>query len=167
LGKKFGKDTPLVADAVAALTSDALHRFEQGEPLGVSVGNESHLLAPEDVTIVRRATGDLVVKEDGGYFAAIDPTVTPELKREGIARELVSRIQRLRKELNFAVSDRVVLGIYGEADVQDAASTHRAWIAEEVLAREVQMGAHPGADHATFAVDLDGLTAHIALTRIG
>lgn len=167
LGKKFGKDTPLVADAVAALTSDALHRFEQGEPLGVSVGNESHLLAPEDVTIVRRATGDLVVKEDGGYFAAIDPTVTPELKREGIARELVSRIQRLRKELDFAVSDRVVLGIYGEADVQDAASTHRAWIAEEVLAREVQLGAHPGADHATFAVDLDGLTAHIALTRIG
>jgi isoleucyl-tRNA synthetase len=166
LGKRFGKSTPLAAAAISALPSDALQRFEHGEPLGVTVGNESHPLFPDDLTIVRRATGDLVVKEEGGYFAAIDTTLTPELRREGIARELVSRIQRLRKELDFAVSDRVHLGIYGDDEVCDAATTLKDWIAGEVLARDVHIAARANAGHATHRFDLDGLIVDVALTRI-
>ncbi|HMJ19057.1 MAG TPA: isoleucine--tRNA ligase, partial [Gemmatimonadaceae bacterium] len=99
LGKKFGKNTPLASEAVQALTSDALREFESGKPLYVSVGNDSHELSAEDLTVVRTASGELVVKEESGYFAALDPVVTRELRLEGIARELVSRVQRLRKEL--------------------------------------------------------------------
>src|SRR4029078_3016400 len=93
LGKKFGKDTPLAASAVAALESGALMAFARGEPLAISVGNESRLLDPEDLTIIRRASGDLIVNESLGYFAAIDATITPELRLEGLAREIVSRVQ--------------------------------------------------------------------------
>jgi isoleucyl-tRNA synthetase len=170
LGKKFGKDTPIAAAAIAALPSEALHRFEHGEPLGVTVGNETHTLEPDDLTIVRRASGELVVKEEDGYFAAIDPTLTPELRREGVARELISRIQRLRKELGFAVSDRIQLAIYGDDEVRDAATALKDWIAGEVLARDVHI-APIATDaskegHATHRLDLDGLTADVALTRI-
>ena len=66
LGKKFGKDTPLAANAVAALRSDALMAFERGTPLAISVGNESRVLDPEDLTIIRRASGEMIVKEARG-----------------------------------------------------------------------------------------------------
>ena len=107
LGKKFGKRTPLAAQAVAAFGGEQLRAFLHGEPLVVSVEGDSHELGPDDLTIVRRASGSLVVQEDGGFFAAIDPTVTPELKLEGYAREVISRVQRMRKESGFAVSDRI------------------------------------------------------------
>ncbi len=167
LGKKFGKDTPLAAVAIAALPSDALRRFEHGEPLGVTVGNQTQLLEPEDVTIVRRASGEMIVKEDGGYFAAIDPTVTPDLRREGIARELVSKIQRMRKDLGFAVSDRIVLNIFGDNEVVEASTSLKDWIAGEVLARDVHIAQLELSEgHATQRFDLDGQTVDVALTRI-
>jgi isoleucyl-tRNA synthetase len=166
LGKKFGKSTPLAAKAVEALTSDGLLAFERGEPLAVSVGNESHLLDPEDLTITRHASGDLVVSGDGGYFVAIDPAVTPELRREGIARDLISRIQRMRKDAGLAVSDRISLRIAGDPDVVDAAQAHQEWIGSEVLARSVLIGdAALHGQQAMESVDLDGLTARIALTK--
>ncbi|MEP6508972.1 MAG: isoleucine--tRNA ligase, partial [Gemmatimonadales bacterium] len=71
LGKKFGKSTPLAAKAIEALNSSALMAFEKGEPLAISVGNDSHELGAEDVTIVRRASGNMIVNESAGYFAAI------------------------------------------------------------------------------------------------
>ncbi|MFL5578583.1 MAG: isoleucine--tRNA ligase [Gemmatimonadaceae bacterium] len=169
LGKKFGKDTKLAAEAVTRLTSQHLMAFERGEPLGISVGNEAHLLDAEDLTIVRRAAGELLVKEAGGYFAAIDRTITAELRREGIARELVSRVQRLRRESGLQVSDRIALHVWGSEEAEEAARALRAWIAGEVLALDVRVGAGEGAGegsyHATQAVDLDGLAATVALTK--
>jgi isoleucyl-tRNA synthetase len=169
LGKKFGKDTKLAAEAVMRLTSAHLLAFERGEGLGVSVGSETHMLDPDDLTIVRRASGDLLVKEGAGYFAALDPTVTPELRREGLARELVSRVQKLRRDSGLQVSDRIVLHLWGNPEVEVAARAFRAWIADEVLATDVRIGADEGAGegshHATQPVDLDGLAASVALTR--
>ena len=171
LGKKFGKATPRAAELVAALDGDALRAFEHGEPLAVTVDGETRVLDAEDLTILRRATGDLVVAEGDGYFAAIDPTVTPELRAEGIAREIVSRVQQMRKEAGFLVSDRirlVVAGEEGERLVEAAAGEHRAWIADEVLAVGFDVGRDAAAaNNAMQKVDLDGQTAYIAITRTG
>jgi isoleucyl-tRNA synthetase len=167
LGKKFGKDTPLAAEAVQALGSEALREFEAGKPLYVSVGNESHALGAEDLTIVRTASGDLVVKEEGGYFAALDPVVTRELRQEGLARELVSRIQRLRKELGFAVSDRITLFVAGGAEIRESVNAFQKWIADEVLARAINVGEKKEGTHATHAFDLDGQSVEVALERVG
>jgi isoleucyl-tRNA synthetase len=167
LGKKFGKNTPLASEAVQALSSEALREFELGKPLYVSVENESRELSAEDLTIVRRASGELVVKEEGGYFAALDPMVTRELRLEGIARELVSRIQRLRKESGFAVSDRITLFIGGGAEIQEAVQVLQKWIAEEVLAVRVNVGERIEDTHATHAFDLDGQNVEVALERVG
>ena len=166
LGKKFGKNTPLASEAVQALTSDALREFESGKPLYVSVGNDSHELSAEDLTVVRTASGELVVKEESGYFAALDPVVTRELRLEGIARELVSRVQRLRKELGFAVSDRITLSVRGSAEIQEAVKALQKWIADEVLAVRVTVGELIEGTHATHAFDLDGQSVEVALERV-
>jgi isoleucyl-tRNA synthetase len=165
LGKKFGKDTPLAAKAVAALSSDALLAFERGEPLAISVRNESRVLDPEDLTIIRRASGEMIVKEAAGYFAAIDPVVTPELRREGLAREVVSRIQRMRKDTGLAVSDRIIVAVAGWDELDAAVRAHHAWIAEEVLAREITVGDDAGKFNAVDPIDIDGREARIAIER--
>ncbi len=167
LGKKFGRQTPLAAQAVQAFTADELRAFLRGDPLAVAAGGESHELEPDDLTIVRRASGDLVVQEEGGFVAALDPTVTPALHREGLARELVSRVQRLRKETGLAVSDRIVLYVGGDPDVQGAVEEHGRWIGGEVLAtRVVWAEAGVNEDQATMpAVEIDGTTARIAITK--
>ncbi|HEY5022576.1 MAG TPA: class I tRNA ligase family protein, partial [Gemmatimonadaceae bacterium] len=167
LGKKFGKNTPLASEAVRALSSEALKEFEAGKPLYVSVENDSRELSAEDLTIVRRASGEMVVKEEAGYFAAVDPVVTRELRLEGLARELVSRIQKLRKELGFAVSDRITLFVGAGAEIQEAVKALQKWIADEVLAVRVSIGDKIEGTHATHAFDLDGQSVEVALERVG
>ena len=166
LGKKFGKSTPLAAQAVGGFSSDRLLAFLRGDALVVSVEGASHALDLDDLTIIRRAVGELVVQEDGGFFAAIDPTVTPELKLEGYARELISRVQRMRKESGFAVSDRIAMTIGGGSEVKTVLDVHRAWIADEVLATSLAWSERGEQDEQTHAIDLDGITAFVAITRI-
>jgi isoleucyl-tRNA synthetase len=165
LGKKFGKQTPLAAEAVSNLKSDALAAFERGEPLSISVGDDERTLDAEDLVIVRRASGNLVVKEEAGYFAAIDPVVTPELRAEGLAREIVSRIQRMRKEAGLAVSDRISLWVTGTPEINEAVLTHADWISEEVLARELFVGQEVEQHYAMQSVDIDGQLVSIAFER--
>jgi isoleucyl-tRNA synthetase len=166
LGKRFGKKTPLAAAAVAAFSSDELRRFEHGEPLVVSVEGESHTLIAEDLVILPRSASALVVQDGGGYFAAIDPEITPELAREGLARELISRVQRMRKELGLAVSDRITLVVGGGSGVVEAVRAHHDWIADEVLATELVVDdeGRQGRPDMT-AIDLDGIEARVSITR--
>ncbi len=169
LGKKFGKKTPLAAQAVAAFGSEQLRQFVHGGVLVVSVEGESHELGLDDLTIIRRASGSLAVQEDGGFFAAVDPTVTPELKLEGHARELISRVQRMRKESGLSVSDRIVLTVAGSQEVKAVIDARGDRIADEVLATELvfmstDAGALTGQDMN--AIDLDGITAYAAINRI-
>jgi isoleucyl-tRNA synthetase len=168
LGKKFGKKTPLAAEAVKQFTSEHLRAFQDGAELAVTVDGDTHLLEADDVTILSRASGSLVVEHQGRLFAAIDPTLTPELEREGMARELISRVQRMRKDAGLAVSDRIELVIGGDAAVVVAAEAHREWIADEVLATHVAIGEErPRSTHmpAKQEVDIDGVHAELALTR--
>ena len=165
LGRKFGKATPLAARAVEQLSGEQLRRFEQGEPLSISVEGHERSLDAEDVTIVRRAVGDLVVKESVGRFAAIDPHVTDALRREGLVRELVSRIQRLRKEAGLAVSDRIRLWLSGPPEIEAAAAEYKDGIAGEVLAREITIGGNePPVEYAMQSVEIEGFQIRIALT---
>jgi isoleucyl-tRNA synthetase len=185
LGKKFAKRTPEAAQAVARLTNDQLRDFEHGRLLEIEVGGERRPLDPEDVIITHATAGALVVHEGEGYLAAIDPSVTTELAAEGLAREMISAIQRLRKESGFAVSDRIRVEVVGDPAVVAAATTHREWIMHEVLARDLSVGGvgptgptaatgtgvssgtrEPiGGFDAVRTLDLDGHSVRIAITR--
>jgi isoleucyl-tRNA synthetase len=167
LGKRFGKRTPLAAQAVAALSDEALRALEGGEEVAISVEGESFVVLAEELTIVRRASGGLTVKEEQGYFAALDTRVTPELRREGLARELVSRIQRLRKESAFAVSDRIRVRVSGTPEIETVLTEFGDYISSEVLAVDLGAG-EPDAttSDAVQEADLDGLAVRIALSRV-
>ena len=165
LGKKWGRETPQAAAAVAALGADTLRAFERGEPVVVSVEGTDHALAADDLTIVRRASGSLAMQEDGVRFAAIDPVVSPGLRAEGLARELVSRIQRLRKESGLEVSDRIRVAVAGPQEVRDVLQSYRPWIAGEVLAREIVLYETLPNVLSAVTADLDGMTVFLALTK--
>jgi len=183
LGKRFGKSTPLAAQAVNALGSDALRAFERAEPISIAVDGVDHALELGDLTILRRAAGAYAVQEEGGYVAALDATITPELRAEGLAREVVSRVQRLRKEIGLDVSDRIALTVWGDAHVEAAVRTHEAYVAGEVLARTLDLGAPvvdgagdgAGDDTARDAdalssaasrtLEIDGAAVHVRLRR--
>jgi isoleucyl-tRNA synthetase len=166
MGKKFGKLMNQAAEAVTRLSNAQLRAFEENGELALTVDGETHMVGTQDVTIVHRASGDLVVQEEHGFFAAIDPTITPALKREWVARELISRVQRMRKEAGLAVSDRIRLSISGDSPVLEAAEEHRARIADEVLASVLEIGETAQQNmKVRQTVDLDGIRAVLALTR--
>ncbi|HET8655781.1 MAG TPA: isoleucine--tRNA ligase [Longimicrobiaceae bacterium] len=169
LGARLGKRTPKAAEAIRALPSDALAEFRRGQPVRVVVEGEPVELGAEDLEIVQEARGELVVEAEGAYTVALDATITPGLRAEGLARELVNRVQRLRKEADFEVSDRIRLGVAGGAEVVEAAGAHRDFIASETLAVEVEVSAEQpaaGRYEAVREVDLDGVPARIAVARV-
>jgi isoleucyl-tRNA synthetase len=168
IGASFGKLTPRVGDAVRALHSEALAAFRAGEPLRVHVDGHEVTLTAEHLEVVQGARGDFAVQSEGGFTLALDPTLTPELRREGLARELVNRVQKLRKDGGLEVTDRIRLGVAGEDAVTDAAEAFRDFVAGETLAVEVQITGPGGLDpryDAVRDVDLDGVAASIGLAR--
>jgi len=177
MGKKFGKETPQVAAAVTALGADQLRQLAHGNAITVSVSGVDRLIDPEDVAIIRRASGAAVVQEDAGYGVALDPTVTPELRAEGLAREMISRVQRLRKEARLEVSDRIVLAVAGDEEMNGALVAHRERIAEEVLAVRIFIGEEAGTPFgrtsdgdswtAQQVVDVEGRSVPLALRKEG
>jgi isoleucyl-tRNA synthetase len=141
LGKRFGKRTPEVADAVSRLTQDQLRVIEGGTPTALEVGGETVTYLPEDVTIEREVTSRWLVKSDGPYVVALDPEVEPELRREGFAREIVNRVQRMRKEAGYQYTTRIVLWVDGDAPALEAIGAHAEFITRETLARRLEIGA--------------------------
>ena len=130
----------------------------------------AYALATEEVEIREQARGDLVVESDLGFTVALDPTIDDELRLEGIARELVSRIQRMRREAGLAVSDRIRLGVFSEdPGATLAAKRWTDYIAGETLAVAVQVGTDIS-KQSEYAVvheaELDGLAVRIALEAV-
>lgn len=166
LGPKFGPRTAVAAEAIRALPSDRLQAFRRGEPLTIVIDGEGFELTGEEFELREEAQGDLVVEVDGDFVVALDPTITDALRREGLARELVNRIQRMRRDEGLEVSDRIRLGIFGGAEVVEAARAHGDVIAGETLAVEFDVGAEPPATGYTAVreVEVDGHSVRIALS---
>ncbi|HWK89425.1 MAG TPA: class I tRNA ligase family protein [Longimicrobium sp.] len=168
LGAAFGKRTPRVADAIRALPSDALSAFRRGEPLAVTVDGEEAVLAPEHLEIAQGARGEFVVQAEGAFTVALDPTLTPELRLEGLARELVNRVQNLRKETGLEITDRIRLGVFGDGEILDVARGFGAYVAGEVLAVELESGSVTDFEgyEASREVDLEGVTGMVTIARV-
>ncbi len=162
LGKRFGAEVQAVAAWVATLDAEVLLRLERGE--GVS---GRYPLEPGDVTVVREVVTDWPVASDGPFVVALDPAVPPGLAREGLARELVNRIQRLRKDSGYDVTTRIALSVSGDAAVLDAAETFADYIRGETLAREYQIGTPLAGADRTESIGIDEYSAALAVRRLG
>jgi isoleucyl-tRNA synthetase len=164
LGARFGKRTNDVATAIRALSQEALSRYREGERLEVVVEGEPHVLEEGDIDVTQEASAGMVVKAEGGYTVALDPTLDDELLAEGVARELVNRIQRLRRDAGLEITDRIELAIGGPEAIQSAADRHESFIGGETLALAVAIGDGVAAGYAHVRdVDIDGTPARIGL----
>jgi isoleucyl-tRNA synthetase len=168
LGPRFGKSTQRAADTIRTLSQDDLARYREGGQVEIVVDGAPHGLQEGDLEVAQEAQGDLVVKGEGRFTVALDPALDDDLRAEGIARELVNRIQRLRKDTGLEITDRIELLIGGPEDIEGAARAFRDFIAGETLSVSVTVGDGVGADFAhTRDVDLDGVTARVGLRRAG
>jgi isoleucyl-tRNA synthetase len=161
LGKRYGKETPRAAAAVADLPPEALRALERGET--VSAGPFTFGL--EDVTVAREVASDWEVQSDGPYVVALDPTLTEELTREGLAREVVNRVQRLRKDAGYDYTTRIELALSGDAEVVEAARRFLPFIEGETLTRRTVLGGRLDEADATQDVDIEGRRLTIAVRR--
>jgi isoleucyl-tRNA synthetase len=162
LGKRHGAEVKAVAAWVGTLPAEALRQLERGEPF-----EERYRLEPEDVTVVRDVVTSWPVATDGPFVAALDPELTPELATAGLARELVNRIQRLRKDAGYEVTTRIAVSIECEGDLLEAADREREWIAGETLAREFVVGMRLQEPDRIETIRIDDHAATLAVRRLG
>ena len=165
LGRRFGPRTQEAAARIRGLSADALYEFRRGGTLVIEVDGEPFALASEELEIVEESRGELVIESDNGYTVGLDTAVDDALRLEGLARELVSRIQRLRRDAGFAVSDRIRLWIDGGAEVLAAVAAHHEYIAGETLAVQLVEGPGAGSGDVVQETDVDGRTVRITIAR--
>ncbi|HSC59221.1 MAG TPA: DUF5915 domain-containing protein, partial [Gemmatimonadales bacterium] len=167
LGKRYGKATPQAVKALEAITPAQVRDIESGRGATVTVDGATFSYGADDVIVEREVTSDWLVQSAGAYVAALDPALTPALAAEGLARELVSRVQRLRRDAGFAYTDRIVLAVSGAEPVLAAARDHEAFLRSETLARQLDVGARLEQPELEQVVDLDGHAVTVGLRRQG
>ena len=165
LGKRYGKRTPAVAAAAATLTPLQLQGLEAGSPATLELEGEPVTYLPEDVAVEREVATDWLVQSNGAFVAALDPRLDEALRREGLAREVVNRVQRLRKEAGYAYTDRIALWIDGDQPVVDAVNNHAGFIRGETLARGLEVGARAPSPDLEQRVDVDGYGVVVGVQR--
>jgi isoleucyl-tRNA synthetase len=140
LGKQYGKKLPLIRAALAEVDgAEVAGAVARGEAYDLDVGGETLALQPGDVLVETSSAAGYACGEDGGYLTALDTTLSQELMREGLARELVRAVQEARKQAGLEVSDRIVLGVSGSPAVEAALLEYRDYLMTETLASTWQV----------------------------
>lgn len=139
LGPRFGKDMKLVASAISSFSTEDIKKIEQKGALEVEVNGKNVTLGIEDVEITSQDIEGWLVASQGGITVALDVTIDEELRKEGIARELVNRIQNLRKDSGFEVTDRIDVQLQKDAQVTAAIASNEDYIKSETLTEELQI----------------------------
>jgi isoleucyl-tRNA synthetase len=161
LGPRFGKRMPQVAAAVEALDPVHVARvMAGGGQVGINIDGDDHTLSAEDVSLSLQPLEGYEVEAEAGHAVALQLELDDELRREGLAREIVHAVQIARKEAGLEITDRIELGLGGDDELLAAARAHEHYLAGEVLATSVAYGAENGAE-----ARIDGRELWISLAR--
>ena len=168
LGQRFGKQTNDAANCIRGLSQESLSIFRDGGSAQIELNGEMHELEEADVDVLQEASSGLVVKGEGAYTVALDPELDDELIAEGVARELVNRIQRLRKDSGLDITDRIELVIGGPDNIQRAADQYEDFICSETLALTVAISSHVHESDVLHVqeVDIDSTSVLIGLRSV-
>lgn len=139
LGPRFGKDMKLIAAQINTFSSDDIKKIEQNGVLPLEINGKNITLDIADVEITSKDIEGWLVASEGGLTVALDVTITEDLRKEGIARELVNRIQNLRKDSGFEVTDRIDVKFQNDVQIADAISSNETYIKTETLADELEL----------------------------
>jgi isoleucyl-tRNA synthetase len=162
LGPRFGKHMPQVAAAVEALDPAVVAEvMARGDGVGINVNGDEHELTPDDVTLSLQPLEGYEVEAEAGHAVALQLELDDELRREGLAREIVHAVQNTRKAAGLDISDRIELSLGGDDELLTAAREHELYISAEVLATAVAYDAPESAP-----VRIDGRDLQIDVAKI-
>ncbi|MBW7846191.1 MAG: isoleucine--tRNA ligase, partial [Bacteroidia bacterium] len=139
LGKKVGAKMKAVSDALVKLTSTEILHLEQNGNLKITIEGEEITIGIEDVEILSKEISGYKVANEGKITVALDIEINTELKAEGIAREIVSKLQTLRKESDLEVTDRINVVIKPNSYITNAINTYKNYICSEILADKLDL----------------------------
>ncbi len=162
IGRKYGERTQLVAQAIRTMTNEHVRKLEQSSVVALAQGNETVQIDFEDVEIISEDIEGWLVASEGGITVALDTDVDANLEREGLAREFVSRIQKIRKESGFSVTDRISLVVCSDDETFEALQALRSYIVMETLAITLERGEQPeGVD-----LEINGRFVNVRVQRV-
>ncbi len=150
LGPRFGKDMKAIAGKIMGFTAEDIKKIEQNGSFDVEINGKNITLGLEDVEITSQDIEGWLVANEGALTVALDVTITEELKQEGIARELVNRIQNLRKDSGFDVTDKIDVKLLNNAHLQQAVASNLEYIKTETLTEELEI-----IDQVDNGIDID------------
>ena len=162
IGKKYGAETKTVAAAIKSLTSEQVRRLEQSSVLAVSIGDLTVQIDYEDVEIVSEDIEGWLVAIERGVTVALDTELDETLIREGLAREFVSKIQKIRKDSGFDVTDRIALVVETDDVTFESLMTMRSYIVSETLAETLDRGEGLEGNR----LDVNGSTVSVRVKRV-
>ncbi len=162
LGKKCGKNTQTVANAIKDMNPAAIRMLSQNGHYILTVGDEQYDLTTEDVEIISEDIEGWLVASEGALTVALDTEIDDILRAEGIAREFVNRIQNLRKQSGLDVTDRIVLNYYCSPQIETAIGSMKEYIQSETLAEVITYQAMENGE----SVDIDGETIAMSIEKI-
>jgi isoleucyl-tRNA synthetase len=163
LGPRFGKQMPQVAAAVAALDAQsAAETLRGGGTVGVTIDGTEQPLSGDDLQLVLQPLEGYRVERSGTHAVALNLELSDELRREGLAREVVHAVQAARKSAGLNVEDRIALSLGGDAELLDAVRAHEGYVAGETLATSL---VYDGAGAGETA-RIEGRELSIAVERV-
>jgi isoleucyl-tRNA synthetase len=139
LGPKFGKQMKQVAAAVGTMTQQDINKFEKEGTFQLQLGDSTATLEVADVTILNEDIPGWLVANEGKLTVALEVTITEELRKEGIARELVNRIQNLRKQSGFEITDKIHIELTKNTQTDDAVTEYNQYICGQVLGLSLKL----------------------------
>jgi len=139
LGPKYGKLMKHITGALNQMEQQDILRFEKEGEWTLQAGDQQITLLLDDVEIASEDIPGWLVTSDGELTVALDITITDELKQEGIAREFVNRIQNLRKDKNFEVTDKIQIRIQSHDQIDEAIEKHKQYIGSQTLAESIEL----------------------------
>ncbi len=157
LGPRFGKAMPQVAAAVAALDPT---RLRAGERVGINVDGHDHEIGPDDVIMVLQPLEGYQVERSGTHAVALNLELDEQLRREGLAREVVHAVQAARKDAGLNVEDRIALRLGGDDELLEAARAFQDYVSRETLATSLVYNGDGGA-----SAEIEGRRLLIAVER--
>ena len=139
LGPRFGKDMKLIANAIQNMTPEDIKQIEEKGELGIEINGKSINLERDDVEITSQDIEGWLVANQGAVTVALDVTISEALKEEGIARELVNRIQNLRKDSGFELTDRIEVYLQSDIAIENAVKQNLEYIKLETLTENLRL----------------------------
>ncbi len=138
IGPKFGSKVKSVAERIKNFNSSEINLLEKGNPVPIGVNGENLAITLDDVEILSEQISGWIVESENGVTVAVDTELTKELISEGLAREFVNRVQNMRKDAGYQVTDKIKIEFSGETDFVFAINSFANYISVETLAEKIE-----------------------------